>query len=175
MLLSGVRQVIDGGSLPSMRGENTLWTYAVKQWLASTALQHALKPIYTDRQSMSEFMLDLVWWKDGPGESAVLACEVEWGNTRDPLRNPDRVAEDFHKLLSFKAPFKLMIFDSYSKTAIQTAVIQELTKHLQQFGDHRRGEQYLVVDMSPMNCAWVCPVAKDGEDRSLRLDPLGLK
>ena len=174
LLLREVALLATGGSLPVTRGEFTLWTLAAKHWLASQAQEQGLRAIYTDQQGMSEFMLDLVWWQDGPGGSAILACEMEWGNTRDPRRNPGRVAEDFDKLLSFKAPFKLMIFDSYNKKEIQSEVIQELNRYLQEYGDHRIGEQYLVVDMSPLNTAWLCDINQSGEDASLQLIPLSL-
>jgi hypothetical protein len=143
-----------------------------KEVVERKALENDLRAIYTDQQNMSEFLLDLVWWKDGPGGSAVLACEIEWGNMRDPRRNPGRVAEDFDKLLSFKAPFKLMIFDSYHNEVIQNEVIQELDRYLNEFGDHRIREQYLVVDISPLKKAWSCQISKEGHDTSLRLSEL---
>lgn len=170
----GKAWIISPSELPRMRGEFTHWTSAVKQFLDRKAQEHGLRAIYTDRQGMSEFLLDLVWWQDGAGGSAVLACEMEWGNTRDRRRNPGRVAEDFDKLLSFKAPFKLMLFDSYGKAEMQSEVIRELDRYLREFGDHRLGEQYLVIDMSRLKTVWTCHIARDGEDASLQLSALGL-
>ena len=129
---------------------------------------------------MSEFMLDLVWWKDGPGGYAELACESEFGNLRDPKRNAGRVAEDFDKLLSFKAPFKLMIFDSYGarrdgSNPNREDVLTVLNRYLREYGDHRIGEQYVLVDMcSGKAAAWLCPITQEGEDTTLTFQPISL-
>ncbi len=147
--------------------EGTQWTAAMKQWLHSIAMQHdGMRVIYT-APDMGEFLLDLIWWHDGPPQGAVLACEMEWGNTRDPKRNTARVEEDFDKLLSFKAPFKLMLFDSYSNPDRHTEMVTAMQQYLQSFGDHRAGEQYLVIDVSKLRKAWLCNITRDGEDRFL--------
>jgi hypothetical protein len=171
-LRSEVEGLTKSGQVPQVRGEFTLWTHAVKYWLDLRAHEFDLVPIYTDRQGMREFMLDFIWWQEGPGSRTVLACEIEWGNSRDPRRNPELVAEDFDKLLSFKASVKLMIFDSYSKILTQSEVIKKLTQHLQEYGDHRAGEQYLIMDISPLKNDWYCKIMSDGEDSLLHFDPL---
>lgn len=171
-LRNEVEGLTKSGQVPQVRGEFTLWTHAVKYWLDLKAHEFDLVPIYTERQGMREFMLDFIWWQEGAGSRTVLACEIEWGNSRCPSRNPVLVAEDFDKLLSFKALYKLMIFDSYSNIQTQSEVITELTRHLQEYGDHRVGEQYLIMDMSPLRNSWFCKITRDGEDSLLRFDPL---
>jgi len=116
-------------------------------------------------------MLDFVWWGRG---KAVLACECEWGNTRDADRNALRVAEDFDKLLSFKSPFKLMIFDSYSQPDTRDQVIKLLERYLREFTDHRKSEQYLVIDMCKKPAAWLCEITQEGSDPGLNLEVITL-
>jgi hypothetical protein len=78
----------------------TRWTYAVKRWLAQSAEEKDCYAIFTESGKSNEFVLDLVWWKQGRPSNALLACDSEWGNSRHPEGNPARVAEDFDKLLS---------------------------------------------------------------------------
>jgi hypothetical protein len=171
-LRAEVELLVKSNKFPDTRGEFTLWTQAVKYWLACEANKLDLYPIYTDGKGTNEFMLDLVWWKEGRGGSAILACEIEWGNSRDIRRNPARVAEDFDKLLSFKASLKLMIFDSYNNSQTQSAVLAELNRYFREYGDHRAGEQYLVMDMSPLKNDWYCSIQRDGEDSTLSFHDL---
>lgn len=171
-LLSEIEAHANAEHLQDARGEFTRWTLAVKGWLSRKGEQFGLASIYTDGQGTSEFMLDFVWWKNGPGGGAVLACEMEWGNTRDPRRNPGRVAEDFAKLLSFKAPLKLMIFSSYDDTNIQTQTITELNRYLSEFDDHRVGEKYVVLDLSREQAAWLCDITDEGYAVDLHLEKI---
>jgi hypothetical protein len=174
-LLGEIEAHANAEHLQNARGEFTRWTFALKDWLTLKGKQFDLASIYTDRQGTSEFMLDFVWWKEGPGGGAVLACEMEWGNTRDPGRNPGRVAEDFAKLLSFKAPLKLMIFSSYDKSKVQIDTITEMNRYLSEFDDHRIGEQYVVLDISRTQAAWICEISQDGYASSTHLIPLEIE
>jgi len=175
-LLLNVDKLAEGGEIERVRGDGTLWTHAVKHWLELKGKNLGFRSIYTDRAGMSEFMLDFVWWEDKSDQSpgrARLACEMEWGNRRDPKHNVARVAEDFDKLLSFKALFKLMLFDSYDVEKIQTDVIAELDRYLQEFGDHRSDELYLVIDVAAKrHSAWECRISEDGPNSLLRFKPL---
>ncbi len=141
------------------RGEYTRWTWAVKEWLAKEALKHDCRAIYSKRDEMSEFMLDVVWWQNERPGSALLACESEWGNTRDIKRDAARVAEDFDKLLSFKAPFKLMIFEAERDSPNERETIAELDRYLREYADHRDNEQYLVINLCNKPAAWLCRIA----------------
>lgn len=171
LLLAEVKRLDEAYKHAPAADEATQWTAAMKDWLCRIGLQHGMRAIYT-APGMGEFLLDFVWWHDGPPQSAVLACEMEWGNTRDSKGNTAKVVEDFDKLLSFKAPFKLMLVDSYEDEQEQLNVTSAIEGYLRRFGDHRTGEQYLVVDVSPLRNAWLCNIYRDGEDRSLRLSAL---
>lgn len=151
----------------------TFWTRAMKQWLCELGKASGLRTISTG-PGTSEFLLDLVWWQDKSPQGAVLACEMEWGNTRDAKNNPGRVLEDFEKLMSFKAPFKLMLFDSYGKEPRQDETIARLERSLCDFADHRRGEEYLLFDVSPLRQAWHFAVQRDGADAKATLQKMVL-
>lgn len=153
--------------------EGTFWTRELKAWLGRFGKEFGLRTIAT-QPGVSEFLLDLVWWQDASPQGAVLACEMEWGNTRDPKKNPDRVLEDFEKLMSFKAPFKLMLFDSYKDPVRLKAMVTRMEHALCDFADHRRGEAYLLIDVSPLRQVWHFPVRRDGADTQLRLERLEL-
>ncbi len=155
-------------------GEYSRWTWAVKEWLAREALKHDCKALYSKREEMTEFMLDLVWWQNGIPGSALLGCESEWGNTRDIRRNSARVAEDFDKLLSFKAPFKLMIFEAEPDSSNQRETIAELDRYLSEYGDHRETEQYLVINLCNKPTAWLCRIADYLSNERPHLTPLVL-
>ena len=153
--------------------EGTFWTRAMKQWLCELGKASGLRTISTGSGS-SEFLLDLVWWQDKSPQGAILACEMEWGNTRDAKNNPGRVLDDFEKLMSFKAPFKLMLFDSYKDVDRQKETIARLERSLRDFADHRQGEEYLLFDVSPLRQAWQFIVQRDGADAKATLQKLVL-
>jgi len=155
--------------------EFTAWTRAVKQVLRSMGDPLGYESLFTHPETgVSEFMLDFVWWRkanDTRGSGAVLGCESEWGNTRHEAGNVFRVADDFDKLLSFKAPLKLMIFDSYGTKAkdqgLREKVVAELNRRLRDFGGHSRGEVYLLIDMCSKPALWMCEILKDGRGHDL--------
>ena len=172
-IVNEVPRSIESGSVPRTRGEFTQWTLAVKTWLAKEAELLGFRAL-SNHAGGREFLLDMVWWQQEDGERAVLACESEFGNSRYPDLAPMLVGEDFDKLLSFKSPLKIMIFDSYTDgIETQRKVIEELNKYLQNFGDHRKGETYIAIDLCKRHKAWTCSVAIDGQDRSLQLQKLG--
>ncbi len=173
-ILSEIKSHVESRQELVRRGEFTRWTSDVKDWLDQKGRELGYYSIYTDDLGTSEFMLDIVWWKRGSGGSAALACEIEWGNTRDPRRNAGRVAEDFDKLLSFKAPLKLMIFSSEKNLKMRQDTIRELDRYLAEYGDHRVGEKYLVLDMTTKQAAWLCEVTEEGLGTGLRLERIDL-
>jgi hypothetical protein len=117
----------------------------------------------------------MVWWQEKGSQRAVLACESEFGNSRYPALTPLLVGEDFDKLLSFKSPWKIMIFDSYTDGAeTQRLVIEELNRYLRSFGDHRRGEIYIAIDLCKESKAWSCSIGSDGEDQGLEFKTLAI-
>jgi len=157
---------------------NTAWTAAVKQALAAITEARRGKPYYIDHRGNSEFLLDFVWWDEGPsGKRALLGAECEWGNPRenDPERRAGAVIDDFEKLLQFKAPLKLMVFGA-DNPEMQEVICANLQKYLRSFAQHVQGETYVFVDFAPRHvcCAWTCEIARDGRDEALDLKGLDL-
>jgi hypothetical protein len=159
------------------RREDTAWTLAVKATLEEIGSKKGYESLYSNREKGNhEFLLDLVWWDRRDGfDAAALACECELGNKRDELHNPLRVEEDFDKLLSFKAPLKLMIFDSYgTKAGSQNTVDQIITAlngYLQRYRIHIAGETYLLWDCSDESKFWKCDITMNGIDSTLGFEP----
>ncbi len=149
----------------------TSWTLAAKYALKEIGDEFKYESIFTDSKAGArEFLVDFLWWHRGEdGEWAVLACESEWGNTRNVRGNPQAVAEDFEKLFSLKSIFKLLLFSSYDDSRRQEEIINELNRYLQLYGGHVEGEQYLVIDFSKQPRSWSVVITKSGQDKSLRL------
>lgn len=154
---------------------NTEWTQGVKQALAEMGRTRGFKLFPDSENKRSEFMLDEVWWKDDEsGAGAVLGIESEWGNPRD--RNCESragcVADDFEKLLQFKAPMKLLVFTA-DNAQMRNAIHAILERYLQRFRQHVAGETYVFVEFSEGRCfSYTCEIQRDGRDPSLALKPL---
>jgi hypothetical protein len=154
---------------------NTAWTYAIKHALAEMAKERGFKQLFSHSDGkLSEFMLDAVWFSDKSGNAAVLGVESEWGNprVRDCQQRANCVAEDFEKLLQFKAPMKLMIFQA-DNVEMRKAIHKILLDYLQAFRQHVAGETYVFIEFSAGKClSYTCEIQKDGQDTSLTLNPL---
>ena|ERR1019366_4397504 len=164
--------------------EFTAWTSAVKAVLEEIGIKKNkhYESLYSSKEKeLHEFLVDFTWW-DKKNKVTVLACECEFGNTRDEPGNPGRVGEDFDKLLSVKASFKLMIFDSYEskKNTGQTQkILHNLSSRFRGFGQHIAGEIYILLDTRDLDRErqrlWQCVTKKDGRDRSLVFSELSVK
>jgi hypothetical protein len=89
------------------------------------------------------FLLDFVVWRRdfaGEKEGARIACESEWNISHAS------VIEDFHKLMSFKAPYKLMIYDGNGGDEKRTQLHQEFKKALSGFLWHVDDEIYIFLE-----------------------------
>jgi hypothetical protein len=152
----------------------TAWTSAVKAILEEIGKKKYASIYSSPEKYLHEFLVDFTWW-DEVNKVTILACECEFGNTWDEAGNPERVGEDFDKLLSVKALFKLMIFDSYGskKRGNQLQkIIERLNKSLSEFGQHVAGEIYIALDTCDMNNLerprlWQCVIEHNGADESL--------
>lgn len=94
----------------------------------------------------SQYLLDLVWWSDTPGRKGLaLAVESEWNAGKNDILH------DFEKLLCIKSPLKLMIYRvrGVSKDQVRDGIIEYLVG----FGQHVRGENYVLCEFQPN---WDC-------------------
>jgi hypothetical protein len=152
--------------------EFTAWTLAVKAILEQLA-DKKYECLYSGKE-LHEFLVDFTWW-DAKSKRTVLACECEFGNPRDVARNPERIGEDFDKLLSVKADLKLMVFDSYASNKEETqveTVLNNLSDRFRNFGQHLDGEVYILLDTwrlgdVPTARLWQCVIKQNGPDKSL--------
>ncbi len=147
--------------------EDTAWTTAVKLALDVMARDRGFTAHYSNRKKEnSEFLLDLVWWKqDNKSCDAVLGMESEW-------RNADKVREDFDKLLQFKSPLKLMIFTADTPRK-RREIHAKLREGLHSFAQHVRGECYVFTEFTDGRCySYRCDIKKDGMNQSAEIVPL---
>ncbi|PYP91221.1 MAG: hypothetical protein DMG65_08610 [Candidatus Angelobacter sp. Gp1-AA117] len=145
---------------------NRAYTMAVKEALAEVAEALDLRMFCTDSdRKTKEFLLDFVLWSDKPGEQkSVLAVESEWGKPGDKnVKNrADQVVEDFEKLLVFKAPLKLMLFQADDE-GMRRAIHNGLREYLTTFAQHVKGEQYLFMEFSHGHCySYTWAASNDG-------------
>jgi hypothetical protein len=126
-----------------------------------------------------EFLLDFVWWEGEETKTsgrAVMGVECEWaswGRTKEQKGN--EITYDFEKLLSFKAPLKLLIFES-KDTQTQGYLLNRFRVYLSTFTQHVKGECYLFIDFSRGQCAaFTYEVQQDGAVSHVSLEPLTLK
>ena len=117
------------------------WTGILKEILRDTGkkLGHKVNPDPATGEK-SQFLLDLVWWKNADDMDIVLAVESEWGSK-------DHVAHDFGKLLVVKAPLKLMVFEKQKEDMVE--IIKE--RYMQRYAHHVEGEYYLFLEFDTHN------------------------
>jgi hypothetical protein len=115
------------------------WARAVKQSLRLLGNERGKVVAPDDEQA--EFMLDLIWWRDKDSNDIELAVECDWGNKKT-------VEYDFGKLLSIKAPLKLMVYGPRTHEKLGLPIREGIEKHyLEKFSQHVAGERYLLVEV----------------------------
>ena len=119
-------------------GREADWTHLLNVALREIGkdLKHVVNPD-PDNGEPSQFLLDLVWWRNAEDMDIALAVESEWGRNNE-------VWHDFGKLLVIKSPLKLMIFEKQPKDTVK--IIQEL--YMQKFTQHIQGEHYLLIEFN---------------------------
>jgi hypothetical protein len=174
-------KVFEAAQRIDVQERNTAWTLAMKKTLAEITDGFGCKPLYTNKESKcSEFMFDFVAWeKSKSGERAVIGIESEWGSPRD-YANPknhskiiDAIDDDFWKLLSFKAPLKVLVYTAPTnqmRRELHLRLLSDITR----FTQHVIGENYLLMEFSPpAQCyCYTFEVDSDGKVENPALKPL---
>jgi hypothetical protein len=123
--------------------QKSLDEYRDKQkWAGSEVLPPWNKDVPEDSRKNS-FLLDFVVWRrdiGGNKEGAWIACESEWN------LDSDSIVKDFHKLLSFRAPYKLMIYDAGHNGKLSEKCRKEFEKAFAGFQWHLDDEIYVFVE-----------------------------
>jgi hypothetical protein len=106
--------------------------------------------------SKGEFLVDYTWEEKRDGKRILLASESEWATDRFGKVHWCFVEEDFEKLLSVKAIFKVLIFSSdYSKPGCEGDrngdfsigfAKKRIADSLKNYGHHMAGEVYVFID-----------------------------
>jgi hypothetical protein len=171
----------------TQKSEQTAWTDALKLILKedgdalgcrshcrfSRLFPQRLRLLLKGDDCSSEFLLDFVWWKKfGTSEGALLACESEFGNLRARSRDVVEIDTDFWKLLVFKAPVKMMVFDVISGGDREREILSKLTASMRSYIAHVEGELYLFVDTSPASKVWSVRIPRSGLIDDLELSLL---
>jgi hypothetical protein len=90
------------------------------------------------------FLLDFVLWRrdlgGGGKEGAWIACESEWD------RDAESILKDFDKLLSFRAPYNVMIYGVKEQTTLGVNCRREFERHLSIFNWHLENEVYIFLE-----------------------------
>ncbi len=156
--------------------EQTAWTAALKLILKEDGNKQDCESLYrlNGDDSSSEFLLDFVWWKRfGTSEGALLACESEFGNPRGRSNDVEAIGSDFWKLLTFKAPLKMMVFDVISSDGDrELKILSLLTTFMRSYIAHVEGGLYLFVDASPAFKIWYVRISRSGLIDDLELSLL---
>jgi hypothetical protein len=122
----------------------TPWTEAVFLTLNEALIKKYGGRAACTKLAATEFMLDFVWWEQND-RRVIMGVECEWTTAVSKSSAPEQAAYDFKKLLCFKAPLKLFVFDSNQKTS--EAMREKLCDCLRKFQQHVKGECYLFVEV----------------------------
>ena len=110
--------------------------------------------------------------------AAALGAECEWSNPRERgcERRAGCVADDFEKLLQFKAPVKLMVFTADNSEMRGQRSMKLLQRYLRRFRQHVAGEVYVFVEFSAAQCfSYTVEIQQDGRNALLRLNPMNIE
>jgi len=91
---------------------------------------------YGTRPGCREWLLDTVWYVENKG--GLVAVESELGY------HVEGIKFDFSKLLSFKAPLKIMIVDTGRREPAK--LLQAIEEYARSFRQHQPGEVYYLID-----------------------------
>lgn len=120
---------------------NTVWTTELKRVLYDLGESRQLQAWGTRCKHGGAWLWDVCWikvgrdWTDFRG--AFLACEIEWGNSREAL------LEDFLKLVAAKADYRLFIFEARLKSA------EKRFEEIMNACPGSQGARYLAIAVGP--------------------------
>jgi hypothetical protein len=104
--------------------------------------------------------LDFVSWESRNGiERALIGVESEWGNpwhfknAKNYHSIIESIETDFWKLLSFKAPLKVLVYTTATPEMRET-LHKRLKEVIQSFTQHVAGETYAFYEFISLNKAY---------------------
>lgn len=135
------RKLVDGlppDKLSDPNAKYALWTAVITNRLCEMGASQGFLACGHGAKDNGEWLLDVVWMRR-EGHEVVLAVESEWGK-------PGDVEDDFDKLMSIKAQFKLLFFGVKSNKCSE--MIKRLELLLRKYPYHLEGEEYLAVNVA---------------------------
>ncbi|MGO9776977.1 MAG: hypothetical protein ACLPM3_10380 [Terracidiphilus sp.] len=135
---------------------NAAWTTSVRSRFINLCPSDCCPRPDDPRTKRGEFLVDYTWEEKEKGKRVLLAAESEWVIDRWAKSHWYLVEQDFEKLLSVKATFKVLIFSSILKLAKSQATFmgpftpefakERLAASLGNYGHHLPGEVYIFID-----------------------------
>jgi GH15 family glucan-1,4-alpha-glucosidase len=98
-------------------------------------------PVSAPRDPESEFLYDMVWFRNDDANDMVMALESEMDR-----RSPEEILKDFQKLLHVKAPLKILVFQGVEPEWGENILKGVRDKYLLKFSQHVQGERYIIVE-----------------------------
>lgn len=127
---------------------NPQWTISVRNVMHECGREMGFKveSRRTDKNpDCHEWLFDVVWLRNPPDIGMELAAESEWGN-------PGCVQDDFQKLLSVKAPVKVLLF-AYKKGSKDSSMVWDgIKKYMNDYPHHLAGETYIFMEFHKDYC-----------------------
>jgi hypothetical protein len=154
-------RVLEDFTLNKTTDTNTAWTSAIKKAMSEVVSTQGCNAIYSRSDpKCSEFMLDFVSWESRNGiERALIGAESEWGNpwhfksAKNYQYIIDSIETDFWKLLSFKAPLKVLVYTT-ANPAMRETLHKRLKEVIQSFTQHVAGETYAFYEFISLTEAY---------------------
>jgi hypothetical protein len=136
---------------------NKEWTRSIRRRLNAICPSGCYMCPPDPDSSKGEFLVDFTWSERELGQRILLAGESEWATDRYGKETRwSLVEEDFEKLLSVKAPFKVLVFSSDFNLAESLGAVDgdfsfgfaktRLKASLVGYGHHLAGEVYVFID-----------------------------
>jgi len=135
---------------------NKAWTQSVRRRFIEICPEGCYALPSDPLTRKGEHLVDYTWAEVENGKRVLLASESEWGSDKYGKPHWYRVEEDFEKLLSVKAPFKVLIFSSNCKVGESLGSVEGdfsigfakrmLETSLGNYGHHIPGEVYIFID-----------------------------
>jgi hypothetical protein len=141
----------------SLDDSNKEWTRSIRRRLNAMCPNDCYMCPPDPDSSKGEYLVDFVWGEKNLGQRVLLAGESEWATDRYGKETRwSLVEEDFEKLLSVKAPFKVLVFSSDLNIAESLGALDgdfsigfaktRLKASLKGYGHHLAGEVYVFID-----------------------------
>ena len=118
-------------------GSETAWAKAIVNVLQKIGHENDWLVLGRRSDDDGEWLLDVVWMKKEDWRLG-LAVESEW-------LKPTEIEADFLKLLSIKAPKKLLVFKTRDRRQTEE-VIQRIQSLMLKYPYHLAGEEYMAVE-----------------------------